>query len=70
MNRRQALIALLSMPMGHFLAYKVQTAEAAGGAGLRIPLDEWGTLTVQHARQSLTFTAAEIFTALQKGSSS
>lgn len=67
MNRRQALIALLAMPMGHFLAYKATTAEAAKGAGLRIPLDEWGTLTVQHGGKSLTFTAAEIFAALQKG---
>lgn len=67
MIRRQALIALLAMPMGHMLAYQAKTAEAAGGAGLRIPLDEWGTLTVQHAGKSLTFTAAEIFAALQKG---
>lgn len=67
MNRRTAMIALLAMPMGTFLAFNAKTAEAAKGAGLRIPLDEWGTLTIQHAGKSLTFTAAEIFAALQKG---
>lgn len=64
LNRRTALIALLAMPMGHFLAYQAKTAEAAAGAGLRIPLDEWGTLTIQHAGKSITLTAAQIFSAL------
>lgn len=64
LNRRTALLALLAMPMGHFLAYRVATAEAAAGAGLRIPLDEWGTLTLQHGGKSITLTASQIFSAI------
>lgn len=68
MKRRDALLAILAMPMGHFLAFQAKTAYAANGAGLRIPLDEWGTLTVQHGGKTLTFTAAQIFAALQEKS--
>ncbi len=53
------------MPMAHFLAFKAGTARASGLAGLRVPLDEWKYLTVEFGGKSVTFSAAEIFKALQ-----
>lgn len=63
MNRRNAIVALVSIPFGAF-AFKDAAANPALPAFLRVPLDQWSGLVVQHKGRSITLSSAEIFRAL------
>lgn len=64
MTRRQALFALLAMPIGFFQAYRADAAAKLGTDVLRIPLDQWRRLEVQFGGKSIVVTPGEIFEAL------
>lgn len=60
MNRRNALVALFSVPLGAFAFHRAE----AGSSVLTIPLDQWSGIVVQHGGKSVTLSSAEIFDAL------
>lgn len=62
MNRRNALIALLSIPIG---AFGFKKAEGAG-ARLSIDLGQWSSLLVIFDGRQTEIKVAEIFAALSK----
>ncbi len=66
MTRRQALLALLAMPMGFFTAYRANAAAQLGTAHLRIPLDQWSGVTIEFNGQHITYTPRELFTILKE----
>lgn len=65
MNRRNALVALMSIPLGAY-AFKDAQANPANPAALRICLDDWSGFTVQHKGKQVFISSAEIFDALVK----
>lgn len=67
MNRRNALVALMSIPLGAY-AFKDAHANPANPAALRICLDDWSGFTVQHQGKSVFVSSAEIFATLSKRS--
>lgn len=66
MTRRTALLALLAMPIGNMQAWSHPAQVAARNLpGLRIDLDLYKALLIQHQGKTIVLTAAEIFAALQ-----
>lgn len=63
LNRRSALIALLTLPLGSFNALKAQTLED-GKARLVVPLDQWSDVVVQLGGKEVVISAQEIFAVL------
>jgi hypothetical protein len=63
MKRRQALTALLSIPLGAF-TFKDAQASAAHPAFLRIQLDNWSGVAVEHRGKTIVLSSADIFAAL------
>lgn len=66
MDRRASLLALFAMPMGFFVAYRKTAAAELGTGTLRIPLDQWGGLVVEHGGKTITLSPREIFDALKE----
>lgn len=64
MDRRQALLAVLALPMGKFNAGRAR-AVGAGPAFLRIPLDDWGGLVVTLGEKQIILSSKEIFEVLK-----
>lgn len=62
MERRTALIALFSIPFGAFGFKKAE----AGSAILRIPLDQWTGVVIEHKGKTVSLSSSEIFEALCK----
>ena len=59
MDRRGALLALLSLPLA-------DVRVLAGHTGhLTIPLDQWGTVAFTYKGQTQEFTTGDIFAALK-----
>ena len=65
-TRRHAIVALLALPLADVRAFQTPTARTLykGGGHLRIPLDQWEGITVEHRGQAVTLSAAAIFAAL------
>ena len=64
MDRRQALLVLLSVPLGQFDAYAVQTRRA-GPALLTIDLAQWGGILVKWGAWQELITPTDIKQALE-----
>lgn len=58
MNRRAAVLALLSMPLGYFKAF------AAEAGWLTVDLSQWAGIKVRLAGKEVVVTNLEIFEAL------
>lgn len=69
MNRREALLAVISIPMARFTAMGTARPQAprAGKAYLTLNLDTWAGVEVTLGGKSVFVPAAEIFNALNKG---
>lgn len=65
MDRRTALLTLLSIPLGSLTGFA--TAATSGKGVLRIPLDQWSGLIIEHAGRQILYTPADIFTILTQG---
>lgn len=63
MNRRNAVIALMSIPFGAF-AFRDASANPAAPAKLTVPLDQWAGLMVTYHGKTTFLSSAEIFKAL------
>lgn len=64
LSRRQALLAVLALPMGKFDAGRAR-AVGAGPAYLTIPLDDWGGLVVTLGKKRIVIPSEEIFEVLK-----
>lgn len=65
LTRRQAILALLAMPLGQSDVLHARASRDATQPGvLRIRLDEWAGLEIEYQRRSIKFTSAELFTIL------
>jgi hypothetical protein len=70
MTRRQALLAVMSVPLGRALAFAQgpdnPTGLAGSNARLRVPLDQWGHLAFSYKGKTVSYSTAEVFAALAK----
>jgi hypothetical protein len=64
LSRRQALLAVLALPLGKFNAGRAR-AVGAGPAFLSIPLDDWGGVVVKFGGKQVVIPSREIFEALK-----
>lgn len=58
MDRRMAIMALLTLPLGSFKAFKTRGQYPAI---LEIHLDDWAGIEVQYAGDRVTLSSADIF---------
>ena len=58
LNRRAALLALLSLPLGDYRALSAQSGV------LTIDLNKWRGLRVTHGKESIDISGQDIFEAL------
>jgi len=65
-DRRSALLALLTMPLGKFDAFKVRQMPSEPGV-LIVPLDEWAGIDVTYRGQRVHFSAQQLFAILKDG---
>jgi hypothetical protein len=63
MTRRNAFVALLSIPLGAF-AFKDAHANPANPAALRICLDDWSGFKVEYKGESVFISSKVIFDTL------
>lgn len=61
MTRKQALLAILMMPMGTFNVANVRAQSGGGLAILTIPLDQWAGLNITYKGKTLHYSATEVF---------
>jgi hypothetical protein len=70
MTRRQALLAVFSMPLAKVTVFAQgpdnPTGLTGSNARLRIPLDQWGHVAFTHKGKTVSYSTAEIFAALSK----
>lgn len=59
-GRRAAILAILSLPLGHWKALRAQ------GKVLTVDLNQWETVSVIYAGKTVELTAREIFDALNR----
>lgn len=68
MNRRAALLSLLSIPLVQFDAFaQVKHKALIPGGVLTVPLDNWAGIVVTYQGKQCGVTAADIFAALSEG---
>ena len=64
LNRRAAVIALLTIPLGYYRAF-AQSKMPTGQATLTVDLGQWAGIKVTHKGKEIFVTAAEIYAALE-----
>ena len=64
-NRRRAILALCSLPLGYFLAWSTR-ARAQGFETLTINLNQWRAIEVTHGKETVRLTTRDIFEALKE----
>jgi len=65
LTRRNAILALLALPLGYFRAFG-QSTLPTGKAVLTVDLNQWSAVRVTLNGKTTTVSAAEIFNALIK----
>lgn len=64
MTRKQAILALFTLPLGTFNAFKVEAQERGKGV-LTINLDQWAGVDVVCRGATVKLSPVEIFRALE-----
>ncbi len=64
MTRRQAIVAVMALPLADVRVFGSGTRIGATPGHLRIPLDSWAGITVEYKGQSVSLTTTDIFAAL------
>lgn len=64
MDRRQALLSVLALPLGSFNAVQSR-AIGAGPGRLLIPLDQWSGIEIEYKSERIVLPVAEIFRILK-----